>query len=263
VERLDNLNLARIVVDCGEHRPLADPGFVRGDGTRVHFRNVVNALVRFIGEADFVIGCVAWLTHPDVLTALAAKKGVSIVVQKEDWLRPDSDSGWSRSRVRKQYTMLRGMDRYDAGFRRTDVAGLSTASDSAIQAVRCVGNYNADRAPASPRMHHKFVLACRRRAVSENVFGATPWNPFSVLDADGRPLVEDLPRFHDSFEPYAVWTGSFNFTVNGGHSLENAIELRDADVVGAYFHEYTQALAISESLDWEYEWVAPEWRDGT
>jgi phosphatidylserine/phosphatidylglycerophosphate/cardiolipin synthase-like enzyme len=66
-----------------------------------------------------------------------------------------------------------------------------------------------------------------------------------------------------SFVPYEVWTGSFNFTKNATYSFENAIVSRDRNLVAAYFSEFSQLAALSEPLDWEVEWVAPEWRIGT
>lgn len=54
------------------------------------FRNLKEELIACIKNADFVFGCVAWLTDFDVLAALAEKQGVNIAVQKEDFLRPDT-----------------------------------------------------------------------------------------------------------------------------------------------------------------------------
>lgn len=59
--------------------------------------------------------------------------------------------------------------------------------------------------------------------------------------------------------PSAVWTGSFNFTQNSELSLENALYITDPEIVAAYFEEYGQIAAISEPLDWESKWIAPEW----
>ncbi|MNG29679.1 hypothetical protein D3C84_1151500 [compost metagenome] len=70
----------------------------------------------------------------------------------------------------------------------------------------------------------------------------------------------------DTFEtitPYAVWTGSFNFTKSATLSLENALFITDAKIVKAYFEEYGQIAAMSEELDWTSEWVTPDWRIGT
>ncbi len=67
----------------------------------------------------------------------------------------------------------------------------------------------------------------------------------------------------DTITPYAVWTGSFNFTVNAVASLENALYLTSPEIVGAFFEEFGQIMALSEPLDWESDWMTPEWRIGT
>src|SRR5712692_3136819 len=69
---------------------LADHSTVSIDGKiLVFFKNLEDHLIRFVQEADVVVGCVAWVTSEPILKALAKKKGVSLVVQKEDFLRPD------------------------------------------------------------------------------------------------------------------------------------------------------------------------------
>jgi hypothetical protein len=60
-------------------------------------------------------------------------------------------------------------------------------------------------------------------------------------------------------EPYAVWTGSFKLTFNAVNSLENAVLLTDPDIAKAYYREWQEVAFISEPLDWEQDWVQPEW----
>jgi phosphatidylserine/phosphatidylglycerophosphate/cardiolipin synthase-like enzyme len=105
-----------------------------------------------------------------------------------------------------------------------------------IEAVRCVGNYNAKKTTL-PRAHHKFVVFCRH------------------VERDDSSCL--------NYQPYGVWTGSFNFTQNAVKSLENAVVLRDPSIVQAYFQEYAQIAALSELLDWEKHWVEPQWRIGS
>jgi phosphatidylserine/phosphatidylglycerophosphate/cardiolipin synthase-like enzyme len=90
--------------------------------------------------------------------------------------------------------------------------------------------------PAFPRMHHKFIVFCRN---------------------------EESTSGYSNYEPYAVWTGSFNFTKNAGFSFENAVFLRDERLAMAYFREYAEIAAISEPLNWDSEWIQPQWRDGS
>ena len=203
---------------------------VNSDGSvTVYLRDLEDHLVTHIKHAEAVLGCVAWLTNKRILAELAKKKIVALVVQKEDFLRPDinSQDDW-KSKLRQLYSRLRCEEER---FNFPKLMGqLSFAGDSTVQPVRCVGNHNRSKAPASPRMHHKFVLLCT---------------------AQGE------------ISPYAVWTGSFNFTQNAVRSLENGLLLTDPTIVSAYCDEWARVEAISEELDWTSDWAAPEWRVGT
>lgn len=231
-------------INLNEYQPAADgnyPDTVNQDNStasadgkvQVYFRDLALRLTQHITEADIVLGCVAWLTHNDILDALRPKD-VAIVVQKEDFLRPDLSTGadW-KAQLRKKYNALSfGLDRYAFS---NMIGHLSTSSDPSLDAVRCVGNYNCDKEPAFPRMHNKFLVFARR--------------------VEGDEILTVVP--------YAVWTGSFNLTRNASASLENALYITDPDIVKAYFNEYGQIMAISEPLDWEASWCAPEFRIGT
>lgn len=52
-------------------------------------------------------------------------------------------------------------------------------------------------------------------------------------------------------------------TWNATASLENAVVITAPQIVNAYLDEWRQILAISEPLDWESQWCAPQWRIGT
>jgi hypothetical protein len=197
-------------------------------GLEVYFDNLEQHLIKHIEKADAVFGCVAWLTNFRILAALQKKRIVSIVVQKEDFLRPDFDvtnrQGW-KIQLRKMYESLKcDIDRFE-------MPGLlgyvSQNGDPSIDPIRCVGNYNYEKSPAFPRMHHKFLVFCR---------GVTP---------------------------YAVWTGSFNLTHNSNHSLENAVYIERNDIAQGYYDEYAHIFTLSERLDWQNVWVTPDYRIGT
>lgn len=226
-------------VDTGVETATSTDGSVK-----VYFRELEKHLLRHIQKADAVLGCVAWLTNSRILAALAKVKSVAIVVQKEDFLRPDLKSGqnWPR-KLRSMYDRLHcGLDRYE--FPRL-INQLSVAGDPTLQPIRCVGNYNRDKNPAFPRMHHKFIIFCRYQYKTEQ-------DPY-----------DKQTRTSTTIEPYAVWTGSFNFTENAVRSLENALVFTDPQIVWAYYDEWARVETISEELDWTSDWAAPEWRIGT
>ncbi len=212
------------------------------------------ALVEALQSADVVLGCVAWLTEPRVLEALSGLAGVSLVVQKEDFLRPEC---LNKAELRAAYQRLHGISRHAApGL----ASSLSVGGEPELDAVRCVG-VRPERSKTTPKMHHKFGVLCRRSP------GPMPcqwwwkgWRPAGVLPDCACSSGGDCTTWP---EPYAVWTGSFNWTFNATRSLENAIVLTDPTIVQAYVNEWAHVVSLSEPLDWSSEYVYPEWRIGT
>lgn len=198
------------------------------------FDDLEGHLIEEIVKYPFVIGCMAWLTNIDVLLALAGRESVSIIVQKEDFLRPDV-GGWSKQRLRGYYSRVPGINRIQA-----DVL-YNYASDPTTEAIRCMGVF-AGRDSVPPRMHHKFLVFC---------------------DASGKKIEAGTPWEYSTFAPKAVWTGSFNATSNATRSIENAVLIDSTKVAEAYYDEWRKLLGLSEPLDWESPYVNPEYRIGT
>lgn len=229
------LREVKIVSDLKDGRTQKDHGITSGAIEVVFFAHA-SRLIELILQHQFAFGCVAWLTDPQILAALA-QRVAQIVIQKEDFLRPDTSprAGW-RTELRRSYDQIRcWFDRYEL----PSVAGsLSTNGDSTCEGIRCVGERPHNR-NTSPKMHHKFL-----------VLG-------SIKDEDNDK------RLPPTFSPEVVWTGSFNFTRNASASFENAVIIRDTKIADAYLKEWAQILALSEPLDWTSEYIAPEWRIGT
>ena len=205
-------------------------------------------------DADFVVGCMAWLTSRTVLQALAAlKHGCQIVVQKEDHLRPGV--------VRKEelltmYSRLRCPDRMclPAG-----AAELSSGGDPSVDAVRCMGVCPSRPSQMVPRMHHKFFVFFRAHEIHDpcEVYG----DPFSL---DGESLEVSPDEYvYERFVPYRVWTGSYNATENAALSRENVVIITSETIATQYTNEWLDIFALSESLDWTSRDVEPEWRFGS
>ncbi|MFG0885956.1 phospholipase D-like domain-containing protein [Vibrio sp. CJQ_6] len=223
---------------------LKDNSTIGDNGVEVYFRNLEDKLIGHINNADSVFGAVAWLTSEPILNALSHKNHVQIIVQKEDFLKPDTDDNnglYYNKKLRKKYeglscNIFRGefMD-WLLGVT-IMYPNESGEYDDSLEAVRCVGNYNKDKKPAFPRMHNKFLI----------------FADVEIFDDCGYPV--------NIVKPYAVWTGSFNFSHNATNSFENAVYITDQKVVDAYFNEYTQIAAISEPLDWTSDWIAPQWK---
>ena len=214
--------------DGGPHLAQIDHS-TESSNIKAVFDNHVPELVKLIGRYQFGVGCVAWLTNAEILRALA-NVSAQIVVQKEDFLRPDAKDVRWKTDLRKSYERLHcDVTRFEMP---GVLSGMSFCSDPSVQGVRCMGEYS--KGSVHPRMHHKFLVVG------------------DLVDGDERTLI-----------PRAVWTGSFNFTYNAANSLENAVVIEDTNIALAYFYEWAQVLAMSEPLDWSAEYVAPEWRVGS
>lgn len=239
---MDDLNKVGLLSREGlMDTPLADNSCA-GQSVSVYFRDIERALIEKINSqrCAAVFGAVAWLTSEPVIEALTKKQIAQIVVQKEDFLRPDGNSQCqAKKRLRAQYARISGTERYDHPCTALDL--VAVCQDPTVIGVRCVGNHNRDQA-VQPRMHNKFL-----------VFASL--NPEYLV----APRCTRIPRY----VPYAVWTGSYNMSYTATRSFENAIYITDPAVVSAYYREWAQLAAISEPLDWHSEWVAPEWRLGT
>lgn len=228
----DNLNDIVIPgIELGDNMDmyLTDAKIEENKNIEVAFRNIEQRLLKFIDESDAIVGCVAWLTNHNILEKLAEKESVSIIVQKEDFLRPDNIS---KSELAKLYGNLKNVySRYEFDV----LKRFSYCRDPSIYPVRCVGNHNRDKIPSFPRMHNKFIVSLSYEENGD--FG--------------------------KWKAKSVWTGSFNFSYNAGRSFENAIIIKDEEIASAYLHEYEQIAALSESLNWTDDWVSPDWRLGT
>lgn len=216
------------------------------------FRDLEKHLINKIKQYPVVVGCIAWLTNKRILKALATKEAVSIIIQKEDFLRPDSDN-WSGIKLRKLYSQLpHGVIKYDENNTQWGeiINRLSTSYSWETRAVRWMGNFNTEKNPAFPRMHNKFLVFCDIKKVKK---------------------IERFPGKSYEYEshhimPKALWTGSFNLTHNATCSLENAVFIKNKEIVGAYYKEWQYIFALSETIeeiDWAGNWDVPGFRIGT
>ncbi len=190
--------------------------------------------VEFIQSYPIIAGCVAWLTNEAVLDALASRNQVGIVVQKEDFLRPDfkPGPGWEAS-LRARYTALPGRPALSWGVP-LSYCGPGSAEE---HPVRCMGLTDPDaRRKALPRMHHKFLIGC---------------------------VPSGTEDYYEAPTAVAVWTGSVNLTYNATLSRENAVIIRRPQVAAQFMVEYQELLGLSEPLDWQSQWVQPEFRYGS
>ena len=233
-------NLNKVRLDDGTSRGMLQVDYSISSGkVEAYFKNLEDVLIDKIKQSKVVVGCVAWLTNPRILKAMQSVP-CSIIVQKEDFLRPDSKG--SKTELHYLYSRLHyNFSRFDMPI----IAKYNTHDEMELDAIRCVGSHNSTKNSAHPRSHHKFIVFCDIK--------------------DGEASLDDgeLCPYNKTPVPTSVWTGSFNFTNNANNSLENAVVINDPVIAEAYFKEYAQVMLLSEKLDRETPWVSPEYRIGS
>lgn len=138
---MDDLNDYKIPSADGSDILLTNFSISEGE-VDVVFRNIRTRLIQEIKQSHAVLGCVAWLTDLDILSAFENTQ-TCLVVQKEDFLRPDlglENKQW-KEKLRESY------DKLKCNFERYALPGiassLSTGGDPLVHAIRCVGNHNS------------------------------------------------------------------------------------------------------------------------
>ena len=212
---------------------VCDNNFTKGN-IHIIFNNIKNELLKIIPRFNYILGCVAWVTDFDILDALANVKSAQLIINKEDFLRPEVRGSSNFKRIlREKYNKITNhLDRYQHHYKLTE---MSYCTDPSIEGVRCVGVKGDSY---SPRMHNKFLVFGEQKY-------STPQDPYGV------------------FYPHSVWTGSFNLTKMASNSFENVLYIEDEVVANMYYRQYCEIASLSEPLDWTSEYIQPEWRVGS
>lgn len=190
----------------------------------VYFKDIEGSIIKKIREYEYVVGCIAWLTNENILKELSKKKNVLIIVQEEDFLRPDinfdGDKKKWRNKIRRLYKKL------EKGEIESSFWGVNYASQNIESGIRRFGMLNEDKKPAFPRMHNKFIICYNEISGYEK-----------EITIDGEVL-----------------TGSYNYTENSNNSLENVLCIQDKKIVSNYFKQFVEISTMSMPLNWQGEW---------
>ena len=198
---------------------------VKSGNVEVFFRNQKEVLLDLIRAHEVIVGAVAWITDTDVLAELARRQTL-LVIQKEDFLRPDMETRLSeeaRNRLLKAYSEFKPFDATKLAAGPFTQAG--DASVSRLPPILCFGRCVPGKMYMTPRMHNKF---------------------FVFFEKDD-----------ELYRPASVWTGSLNITQLNLMSLENSVLIRDELVAGAYAEEAQIIYLNGEPLDWKQKWINP------
>ncbi len=261
-----NLDLTTLKIQQAppyDPRPLKDYSTsISNCDIEVIFRDHKDRLLKLIYGYSYVVGCVAWLTDLDILKAMATNmEHVSIIVQKEDFLRPDSSYSTTFYKdLRQVYDVLPStIPRLNVDNDIMSSLSYALCPDMG-SSIRCVGNHNKDRSPAFPRMHNKFLVFTNDLPIIYDFMHPLFWN---IAEDDMQDIIDEIPNILGVSDDACVWTGSYNISNTATKSFENAIIIHNKDAATVYFNEWAQITALSEPLDWTSEWCEPEWRIGT
>lgn len=119
----------------------------------VYFNQICQRLVEHIEESEVVLGCVAWITHSDVLEALSRKR-CCIIIQQEDW------SVEYRKTWYQQYQTLTPVEINDLRKVCPQLRNLKNYVNTAIRTVNL-----PQTGKQQPRMHHKFLIMFKKTGV--------------------------------------------------------------------------------------------------
>jgi len=300
-EDLVNLPIEAKISNRDRERTPQEDYSVRGESAELVLRNHAQRCIEMIRKSDTVFGCVAWITNFEILDALAApcewsklSRTVQIVVNKEDFLRPDyTDIGRGNqtsfyNELKSKYERLRltgAVNTYLEVCRRfVDTYTGWVYCSIEFDSLRCVGLSLNKR--WSPKMHHKFAVFMRGCG---NGLKGNPRDLYYTEHEKGLALSDLVHHFpsaggiFSSLNDYsqsvavsrllrcgkchergcfaAAWIGSFNWTKNAGKSFESVVITEDREIVNSLLWEHSQLLLMSEPLDWDSPYVEPELSD--
>lgn len=239
-----------------------DDGFLRLDKNNIeqqicsvsaYFRNIKAELIANINKADAVFGCVAWLSNPDIINALASREILSVVISEKQDVKSISDLKLHKNWITPThlannfnhfYTLTNsitlGVEDISLNLPLCSIRQLRERDIWVEENVR--DKHDGD----SPYLHNKFVVFASLEYSKENLQDAsieywgnkTEGDPQGYIRRNAKPIIN----------PYAVWTGSFNFSSAAERHLENAVLIHGNSIAEKYFREFAQIYLLSTRL---------------
>ena len=213
---------------------LARPSNLRHLETEVFFDNISGELKKRISEADAVLGCICYITDTTVLEELS-RKDCKIIMQKPK----KSEEKETKSFGRDSILMLSSILNNSVNYSKIEHFPKDHFTLDQTAPLRMIGSE-----AGYSLMHHKFMIFLRH-----------------VETYDKNEVKDQESAF--TLKPYAVWTGSFNFTYNASRNLENAVLIKDELVVLKYLEEYAFCLSVSEAVETYSSELLPDLTPGS
>ena len=202
----------------------------------VYFSDIHEKLINVIkqyGANNTVVGCIAWLSNRNIINTIAKYcKRVLFVVNNEDY------SKWGNGKNPELYQKLPRFNQPLAvAFKHLNTplntleVNSNKISTSNYAPVRAYGN----PCGKGPLLHSKYLVFFKTvTIIVTNV---------DKDDDDGQDNVEK-----DIEIPFAVWTGSINFTEGSKNNQENAQFIINKEIAEAYFNDFSTTFMHSEPI---------------
>lgn len=157
-----------------------------GTDTVAHFGELKEPCLRFIEESQIVVGCVAWITDPDIMKALSGRF-VALVVQKENWWKKGDARGM---KLAEGYSNLTG------GLPASSFPPpLKSFGEVGLAPIACMGGTGGGNGYGNPLMHHKFIIRCK--AVKGKLVPVAVWTGSFNFSTNANSSFENAVEIHD------------------------------------------------------------------
>ena len=215
-----------------------------------YFRDIKKELLHAISKADAVFGCAAWLTDDDVINALNSVPNISIVVSHSTY---NAKSKMLKSH--KNWIKLRDIATKFNHFH-TIIGDYAECiklgqSDDAIAPLLVLDPKNfgtsTEDKTADSMLHNKFLIFAKVFFDKDQVQSGAAYY-YSAGSRSGQFSPDQFLQMtaKPTIVPFAVWTGSFNFSANANSHLENAVLIHNERIAEAYFNEFSQIYSLSQ-----------------
>lgn len=213
------------------------------NGMAMCFSGIRNYLLYQLGNAKYVVGCMAWFTDWNILDFMIANiEGVSLVVQTETYLmRNDRRDKW-REKIKTRYGQLKVFpwERWEAQYPHIFENGTLVRPSTVLK---------GEHTPLAVRVEgQKYV---KRKCFSSSKAkvqpqAEAPEQQEELVEKKTMMHMKFLIFFNEQMIPNGLWTGSYNLTMNAAeHSEEVVYYFRDERVIRAHFDKFLKIFATS------------------
>ncbi len=238
-----------------------DDGFTRLDNNNIesqvssvsaYFRDIKTELISNIEKADAVFGCIAWLSNSEIISALQSRKNFSIVVSEKSCNTSLKTLSKHKNWI-KLSSLANDQNHFYTLINQT-VPGVNkvSAEDTILPIRRLIpnqiGGHKESEKPLDyqPLMHNKFLVFAKIVFAKDELQNFSNAYYAGQLGADSMAETEYMQCWGSAIiKPYAVWTGSYNFSSSAESHLENAVLIHNAEVAHKYFCEFSQIYLLS------------------